>query len=67
MAVVWRSTCGVTFFLSNEGQGLEAVTICLARMYRTPSPLRRPRTVQKLNLVENTLGLDNDAARAQTW
>jgi hypothetical protein len=42
MAIVWRSTYGVTFFRSNEGQVLEAVTMCLARMYRTPSPLRRP-------------------------
>lgn len=42
MAIVWRSTCGVTFFLSIEGQVFEAVAMCFERMYRTPSPLRRP-------------------------
>ena len=46
--MVWRSTCGVTFFLSSEGQVLEAVTIWFARTYRTPSPLRRlPRALGK--------------------
>src|SRR6202035_4136473 len=38
----------VTFFLSSEGQVLEAVTMCFARTYRTPSPLRRlPRALGK--------------------
>ena len=59
MAVVWRSTWGVTRLPSNEGQAVLAVATCLARMYWTPSALSRV----PLALGNNTLHSGGKSSR----